>query len=78
MEGVVGTIDYWRRHMLYAEMRLVISQDAATLTLTSGDREIDADVWKIKPSISRAVAINAARCIFDDAYDFLNHTLHAE
>ena len=64
--------------MLYAEMRLVISQDAATLTLTSGDREIDADVWKIKPSISRAVAINAARCIFDDAYDFLNHTLHAE
>ena len=64
--------------MVYAEMKLVISQDEATLTLTSDEREIDSDVWRIKPSISRTAAIIAARCIFDDAYDFLNHTLHDE
>lgn len=63
---------------IYAEMKLIIAQDEATLTLTSSEKEIDSDVWKIRPSISRTEAINAARCIFDDAYDFLNYTLYAE
>jgi hypothetical protein len=60
-----------------AEVRLTIEMHRAVLTLFGdGEKVIDEEVWVFPSPIRKAEATETARSLFDDAYDYMNFTVH--
>jgi len=62
---------------MMAEINIAINGKVATLVYRIGEKIVDQESWTF-PSIGQTEAKEAARIIFDDAYDFLNACVHGD
>jgi hypothetical protein len=63
---------------MLAEVRLVITQTNARLTIRKGDDVVDDEVWSFERRIGGSEAMEVARAIFDDSYDAFNWIVHGD
>jgi len=63
---------------MLAQVTLTITPHAARLTLTKGDKHLDDEVWTFDRKVGSTEAAEAAKAVFDDAYDALNWMVHGE
>lgn len=54
-----------------AEVRLVIGAKEARLTLTSGGKTVEEEVWKFSGPIGATEATDLVTAVFQDAYDIV-------
>lgn len=62
---------------MLAEINFAITKNGATLVLRKGETVVDEELWSF-PDIGKSEATEAARILFDDAYDFLNTCVHGD
>lgn len=63
---------------MLAEVRLVITPTAARLTIVKGEKTLDDEVWTFDRKVGGTEAAEAAKAVFDDAYDALNWMVHGD
>lgn len=63
---------------MLAQVTLTITPEAARLTLVKGDKCLEDERWKFDRKIGSTEATEAAKAIFDDAYDALNWMVHGD
>lgn len=63
---------------MLAQVTLTITPEAARLTLVRGDKRLDDEVWTFDRKIGGTEAAEAAKAVFDDAYDALNWMVHGD
>lgn len=63
---------------MLAEVKLTITPQAARLTVTKGEKVVDDEVWTFDRKVGSTEAIEAAKAVFDDAYDALNWMVHGD
>lgn len=63
---------------MLAQVTLTITPEAARLTLVKGDKRLDDEVWTFDRKIGGTEAAEAAKAVFDDAYDALNWMVHGD
>jgi hypothetical protein len=61
-----------------AEVKLTIAPTGATLTVMKGDKVIDEELWSFGRKIGSSEAADAAKAVFDDAYDALNWMVNGD
>ncbi len=63
---------------MLAEVKLTIAPTGATLTVTKGDKVVDEELWSFGRKIGSSEAADAAKAVFDDAYDALNWMVNGD
>lgn len=63
---------------MLAQVTLTITPQAARLTLTKGDKHLDDEVWTFERKVGSTEAAEAAKAVFDDAYDAMNWMVHGD
>ena len=63
---------------MLAEVKLVITPQAARLTICRGDDVVDEETWSFEAKIGRSEAMEVAKAVFDDAYDAMNWMVHGD
>ena len=63
---------------MLAEVKLTIAPTGATLTVMKGDKVIDEELWSFGRKIGSSEAADAAKAVFDDAYDALNWMVNGD
>jgi hypothetical protein len=62
---------------MLAEVRLTITAQGATLTLTKSDGSTsDEEAWRLERKVGASEAMEFAKAFFDDAYDAMNFLAH--
>lgn len=61
---------------MLAEVRLVIAQKEARLTISKKGGVVDEEVWPLTRQVGASEAAEFARAVFDDAYDAMNFLAH--
>jgi hypothetical protein len=61
-----------------AEVKLTIAPTGATLTVMKGDKVVDEELWSFGRKIGSSEAADAAKAVFDDAYDALNWMVNGD
>jgi hypothetical protein len=62
---------------MLAEINFAITKNGAVLILRKGEAVIDQESWSF-PDIGETEATEAAKILFDDAYDFINTCVHGD
>lgn len=58
---------------MLAEVRLVIVNTEARLTLRRGDDVVDDEAWRLPKSVGHTETSALAKAIFDSVYDAMNY-----
>lgn len=63
---------------MLAQVTLTITPEAERLTLVRGDKRLDDEIWTFDRKVGGTEAAEAAKAVFDDAYDALNWMVHGD
>lgn len=64
---------------MLSEVRLIIGAKEARLVLTkNGSDVLEDELWTFDRKLASSEAQQITRCIFDDAYQLMQHAIHGD